>query len=458
MKAIRYIVLMMALAGSVHVSSQPPQNRVNPETEKYADLITRTADLPAYEAMYHMLAYQRFHPEQAPIYYRMGDVVYNLLPSKDALHDYEERAELLYKGRLFYGNCLHFLGGKMPRNETFPTIQPAGKKVEYEDVEAYLRGRLDTLKRWRAETDTLHDRFYRMVDCYELCRQVFLTFMEKYPSDKLAHLCLTEEDREALQDLSRMTNDFLQKKQLFLDALSASPIQRYNPEFHMVEITAYRLDGVTSSDFLANDVPLWDYAEWVTTFLQIHQTVYQVMMRELVQEHTMIDYSFERFRQGMPVQMELNPLIAFRLELIDYNSPLASFLCLEQLAGETTLQAQDSLTVETQLPDGELSARITASIEAQQRLAETESTLRTLRQRIDETTPQKYAFFLKQTNIESVEALLNKAEQVMEFQTTLTRQIEQQLHNYAKAYPVQFEAVDISDDQAASEAATGQGL
>ena len=70
--------------------------------------------MPAYEALYHMMTYQRFHPNQPSIYYRMGDVIYTLLPTKDALHDYDERAELLYKARLFYGNCLHFMGGRLP--------------------------------------------------------------------------------------------------------------------------------------------------------------------------------------------------------------------------------------------------------------------------------------------------------------------------------------------------------
>ena len=67
--------------------------------------------------------------------------------------------------------------------------------------------------------------------------------------------------------------------------------------------------------------------------------------------------------------------------------------------------------------------------------------------------PQKYAFFLRETKIGSVEALLAKAEQVLEFQTILTRQIEEQLQDYANAFPTQFEEVDIRDDQAASEAA-----
>ena len=85
--------------------------------------------------MYNLLAYQRLHPEHAAVYYRLGEAAYTLLPAKDALHDYGERAELLYKARLFYGNCLHFMGGKLPRGEAFPTVTPAGKRLEYTDVE-----------------------------------------------------------------------------------------------------------------------------------------------------------------------------------------------------------------------------------------------------------------------------------------------------------------------------------
>ena len=428
-------------------------NAQGESSERYSELLARTESLPAYEAMYHMLAFQRFHPENAPIYYRLGDVVYSLLPSKDALHDYKERAELLYKARLFYGNCLHFLEGRVPRGETFPTVVPAGKKVEYADIETYLRGRLDTINRWRQETDTLHDRFYRMVDRYETCRQLFLGFMEKYPSEKLAHLCLSDDDRANLQQLSQLTKQFEQDKQLFAEALKISPVPYYAPQFRMVPIALYRLDGITSSDFLANDIPLWDYSDWANSFLYVQQHTYQTLMRDMVQEFTMLNFGMERFHQGQPVQIETNPRLANRVECYDYNSPMAAFIRMEQTIALTILQAQDSLTADEQITNSELSARITANIEVQQRMEEIHDMLRNFKQRIDETTDKKYAYFLRETKIATVERLVEIAEQADAFQQFLTLQINVQLHNYAKAFPQQFEEVDISDDQAASEAA-----
>lgn len=448
MKRTVSIILLIAVFFPAWLSAQS-----SADSERYSDLLVRTEGLPAYEAMFHMLAFQRFHPEHAPIYYRMGDVVYTLLPAKDALHNYDERAELLYKARLFYGNCLHFLDGKVPRGETFPTIVPAGKKLEYSDIDTYLRGRLDTISRWRAETDTLHDRFYRMVDRYEICRQMFLQFMEKYPSEKLAHLCLTDDDRDNLQQLTQQARQLEQDKQLFTRALNVSPIAHYTPRFHALPITAYRLDGVTSSDFLANDIPMWDYQGWTDSFLDVQKRIYQPFMRELVQEYTMLDYSFERFRQGQVAQVETNKNLANRVECYDYNSPIAAFIRMQQEVAATVLQAQDSLTADEQITDAELSARITAGIEVRQRMENVNNLLRQFKERIDDATARKYAYFLHETKIETVEQLVRIAEQTDAFQQYLTLQINAQLQNYANAYPKQFADVDIADDKAESDAA-----
>ncbi len=443
----RYILIVLTLlAYNAGVWAQ--------ESERYSDLIERTQSLPAYEAMYNLLAFQRSHPGHAPVYYRMGDVAYTVLPTKDALHHYDERNELLYKARLFYGNSLHFMGGRVPHGETFPTVTPAGKRLEYEDIERYIRAHLDTISRWRTETDTLHNRFYRMVDGYESCRQLFLQFMEKYPSEKLAHLCLTDEDREHLLQLGRLTKQFEHDKQLFNEALQVSPIPYYTPAFRQVSISTYRLDGVTPTDFLANDIPLWDYADWANNFLDVQKNTYLVLMRDLVREFTMINHGLERFRQGQSVELETDPRLPYRLECYDYQSPVAMFLRLAQTVAFTTLQAQDSLTTAQQIEDGELSARITANIEARQRVAETATILQTFKQRVDELTARKYAFFLRETKIGSVEQMVTAAEQVLDFQQQLTQQIDAQLQAYAQAYPKQFEKVDISDDQAASEAAS----
>ena len=221
----------------------------------------------------------------------------------------------------------------------------------------------------------------------------------------------------------------------------------------MVEIAVYRLDGVTMTDFLVNDVPLWDYAGWTQSFLQVQRQTYETMMRNVYQEYAMIDNNVERFRQRQTVQLKLDQLLPDLIERFDYQSPIASFIRLEHLIANTLEQAVDSLTTEVKLSDGELSQRITAAIEARQRNEEAITILNTMQQQINEATESKYAFFLRRTQLLTMDRLTDKAKQMIDFHQQLTQLIDQQLRNYADAYPKQFEDVDISDDQAASEAA-----
>lgn len=223
----------------------------------------------------------------------------------------------------------------------------------------------------------------------------------------------------------------------------------YAPQFRFVPITAYRLDGLTSSDFLANDIPLWDYKNWTDAFIYVQQHTYLALMSELVQEFRTLDHGAERFRQGLPVQLDPDKRLPNRIERYDYKSPVATFIRLQQLVAATVLQAQDSLTTAEQITDSDLSLRITANVEAQQRLAEAQTYLRTLQRTADESTARKFAFFLRETGLYTVQQMLTYAEQAVNFQLELTHQIDEQLQDYANLYPKQFEDVDISDDQPA---------
>ena len=176
-------------------------------------------------------------------------------------------------------------------------------------------------------------------------------------------------------------------------------------------------------------------------------------MRDLAQEYTQLNHGMQRFREGQSVEMEAQPRLPYRLERYDYQSPVAMLLRLQQLVAGTTLQAVDSLTTETQISDAELSVRITANIETQQRIEEANTLMQKFKQRINDLTAQKYSFFLRETKMDSVEGMISSAEQLLAFQEELTRLIDRQLQNYAEAFPKQFKAVDISDDFAASQAA-----
>ena len=161
----------------------------------------------------------------------------------------------------------------------------------------------------------------------------------------------------------------------------------------------------------------------------------------------MLENGLDRFRQEQPVDVAPNELLPNRIERYDYNSPLSTFIRLEQLAAVTALQAQDSLTTDEQVTDEQLAARISASLEAQQRYAEASTLLQTFRQRTDDSSEKKYAFFLKEAKFANFAQVLAYAVKVLDFQRVLTQQIEEQLQEYANAYPHQFEDMELPKEE-----------
>ena len=62
--------------------------------EKYNVLLERIAPMTPYEAIYVLMDYQQDKPENASVYYQLGNRCYGLLDSRDALHDYRVCASI----------------------------------------------------------------------------------------------------------------------------------------------------------------------------------------------------------------------------------------------------------------------------------------------------------------------------------------------------------------------------
>ncbi|NJO92056.1 MAG: hypothetical protein HC831_26090 [Chloroflexia bacterium] len=51
--------------------------------------------------------------------------------------------------------------------------------------------------------------------------------------------------------------------QNYQTALKNYPIKEYNQKYKLLPIETYRLHGLTGSDFLQNEIPIWNYGAWV---------------------------------------------------------------------------------------------------------------------------------------------------------------------------------------------------
>ena len=285
--------------------------------EKYSVVLERSKQLSPYEAIYLLMDYQYWHPEYSNIYYQLGNLCYDLLPTRDPLHHYPELSTLLYQSHLFYGNCLHFAQDQKLQGWQYAEIANGQKRIEYSELEAYVQPRLKEIEHQKTACDSIHGSFVRMTERYNRCQLLYSDFLTRYTREKTAHIELRPEERRTLSVLKAVADSLDGDIAAFLNALALQPVKGYEPVFRKEDIVLYRLDGLTHTDFLQNDVPLWDYSAWVKHFLDEQHDVYERLYADLHREHEQLVSQLKRYEAGRPISGQVDPSILGRCDRLE---------------------------------------------------------------------------------------------------------------------------------------------
>lgn len=277
----------------------------------------RAATATPIKEIYIWADYQQTFPMFHATYYHLGRLSYSLIPYEHPIRDYHQLNLYLYNTKLYFGNLLHYAQGQTLKSRYYPGLPSENKVVSYATLAHYARTRMDTAATIKQAVDSIYHCYNRLVERYTLCRLIYTDFTTRYTHEKTAHLYLTDADKTNLQQLIDEIEQLPQDIELFRSALALHPIEGYNPQFRQVPIALYHLDGLTNSNFLENDIPLWDYATWAKGFLELHNTVYTAY--------------FDAIDRNI-ASRESDELLLNRIDRLDYNSWMKAWLGSGQLA------------------------------------------------------------------------------------------------------------------------------
>ena len=324
--------------------------------EKYSVVLDQAKSLSPYEAIYLLMDYQYWHPEYSNIYYQLGNLCYDLLPTRDPLHHYTELSTLLYQSRLFYGNCLHFAKDQKLVGWQYSELAEGQKRIEYTTLEQYIHPRMDEIKKQQTACDSIHHSFVRMTERYNRCQALFSEFLHLYSREKTAHLKLQPAERQLLLSL-RMAADSLDMDiKAFQKALDLHPISGYSPVFRKEPIVLYRLDGLTYTDFLQNNIATWDYSRWVQDFLNEQKDVYERLYADLDQEQKQLLSQLNRYKIGRAISGHIDASLLGRCSRLELQTPQVDSVramqeaVLNCMAQQTIAQSNAPQTIREMVP------------------------------------------------------------------------------------------------------------
>ncbi len=312
-----FCTILLVLCPIVFTSAQP----------SYKDLQRRLPELSDREALYQLSDYQAWYPQKPHPYYLMANIYCRLLQEEHPIVDYNEKQRMLYTANLYYGNCRAFIKNDQIKADLYPLAANNGKLTE-EELRTWLSLKMDTLKRLMADLDNLNNAYSLLVNRYDSCMTLFNEFSTRYLRLKNAQMMLDSIDFNNLY-LLRDISQYLQGDvENYQKALVKSPIKGYNPTFHSKEISLYRLDGIIATNFLQNDIYMWDYLTWVNNFLNQQEGV-NSLKQDINAEHNKLQLALQQ-QQGKPIMQDKRLLN--RINKYDEDSPMAQFLQLEYVS------------------------------------------------------------------------------------------------------------------------------
>ena len=324
--------------------------------EKYSAVLAQSKQLSPYEAIYLLMDYQQWKPEMPAVYYELGNLTYDLLPTRDPLHHYTELSTLLYRSRLFYGNCLHFANDQKLPGWQFEELANGQKKIEYEQLDKFIRPRLAEVQRQQIACDSIHRSFVRMTERYNRCRTLFADFLSRYTREKTAHLHLQPEEQQTLLALQKAADSLDTDIAQYQGALTLQPIPGYAPTFRKESIVLYRLDGLTYTDFLQNDIVIWDYSRWVSAFLNEQHEVYDVLYTDIERELKNLRVQVAQYEAGKTIQGRIDASLIGRCDRLELATPqVDSVRAMQQtvlngVAEQTIAQSAAPKTIREMIP------------------------------------------------------------------------------------------------------------
>ncbi len=288
----------------------------------YKYIIQHLDEMSDYEALYNLSDYQGWYPKKPHAYYLLGNIYYRLFQNEHSIADYQEKQRMIYNASLYYGNCRVFLKNDHIKADMYPLAATNGK-ISEEQLTAWLTARMDTLSKQKKNIETLYNSYSTLVSRYDTCQVLFESFASRYRRIKGAQLMLDSTDIVTLAELRKRAMMLPDDIKHFQQSLKTSPIANYDPVFSSRPISLYRLDGLTATDFLQNNVVLWDYLSWVDEF-NAQQRAVNKLRQELYNEH-------QSLISATPNEKPENRHLLNTINKYDEHSPMIDFLHLEYL-------------------------------------------------------------------------------------------------------------------------------
>ncbi len=289
------------------------------------------------EAYTLLMAYQKQDPDFANTYFQLAQIAQVWAKEFNPFTEFSYTKLFIYNTKLFYNLAKLKLKDERKKNRIYYEnieMSTENEKFSFEDISVYIDKQTEEIKIYEKNILKIIRFFNKSSDSYIECVDIFMDINTDY--NKIKNIYLTEED-DFISKLNNLESNFdstLIYFQEYKNAIGEYPIKGYNQEYKLRQIITYRLDGLTNSNFLKNEISLWNYKQWVVKIRETKANRIKNNRNDIVSAETNIkniinQLSKEEYSDNYK-PYKLNDKFVYKIEKYDSNSLLIKLFKLNE--------------------------------------------------------------------------------------------------------------------------------
>ncbi len=302
---------------------------------KYSDIFAGIGKEKAEDTYLKLKEYQKQDPTFINTYFQSLLIDWKWLKESDPFLNPDENSLLRYDCKLYHNLSL----GKLKADEKdvkknkdfYSNVQmiPNMASLEHQDVINYLEKLKTEIFEYDQNVEKILNNYNHTVDKYNHCMAIFRDICARQINYKDLILDNSIELKQQLEELNASFDSVIYFFDEYKTSIKNYPIKNYDQKRNIIPINVYRLDGLTSSDFLQANVNLWDYSSWV-------KQIFKEMNGPVLEAKSSIEKEIKTIRDkaqsvkgentDRTIYHELNRKVLYHNEKYDYHSILSSAL------------------------------------------------------------------------------------------------------------------------------------
>ncbi|SMG08439.1 hypothetical protein SAMN05661096_00135 [Marivirga sericea] len=252
------------------------------------------------------------------------------------ISDYEAAIANAQRAKLLFGRARDLIDEREVRRNAwyYPNFTNQFKRngkpeVEFDSVRVIHEKGLKEADSFLTYMPAIHQNFMKMVEHYDLSSKNFVRINGDYNSLKDIYLLYDAELSQRFELVRNSYDSTLIYFKKYKEAANDYPPFNLNQQLAFKEIQTYRLDGlVIQTDFLVDEIELWDYSKWIVQVQKLIETEIDQLRKDIIEIESKLASSFSEMDNWTPNDsIDVDPIekkSIYKIRKYDLNSPVAN--------------------------------------------------------------------------------------------------------------------------------------